>query len=68
MTAIDLYELLRQAIWDGRWFALVSVWNAALAHPWILILMVGAIMLKGRRTMMRAARWIAATWWHHSQH
>lgn len=67
MTPIDFYELLRQAVWDARWHALVYYWNAAVANPWILFVIIGAIALKGRRAVIRAIQWVGATWWHHSR-
>lgn len=67
MAVSDLYELLRQAIWDGRWLAIQAIWSAVLTNPWILIVLVAAIAIKGRRGPAGATRWLGMTLWRHSE-
>lgn len=63
----DFVQQLRDAMWDGRWIALESFWNAALAHRWIFVVFGIALLLKGRRAWLAAGRWIGATVWHHTR-
>jgi len=67
VTPADLWEQFRDAMWEGRWFALQSLWNAGLQHPWVLVVFGIAVALKGRRALASAARWIGATVWHHAR-
>jgi hypothetical protein len=63
----DLYAQIQHAIWEGRWLALLTIWNALLAHPWTLIAVLVALALKGKRAVFQLARLVGLTWWHHAQ-
>lgn len=67
MIPADLWEQFRDAIWEGRWLVLESMWNAGLQHPWVFAVLGLVPAVKGRRALMSAARWIGATVWHHAR-
>lgn len=62
-TGIDVDVIdVRGWIWEGRWDALVILWNAGIAaagqHWWFGPLVIAVVVLAGRRAWMRLARFV----------
>jgi hypothetical protein len=53
-----MWELMRQARWDGFWLAFDAVIAAANERPWIWAVVVLAVLTAGRRTLFRLTRFI----------
>lgn len=65
LNAWDLYEMVREARWDGLVLLGRAFLDAAGAKPWMWGIAALILLTASRKKLMRLARYIGGTAWHH---